>query len=48
MIGFGLGFSSVFAMPVALLFDHGADTDGATRVCLFIGPIFIELSWGAR
>jgi len=48
MIGFSLGFSSVFAMPIAVLYDHGDDIVPGRTICLFIGPVFIELSWGAR
>jgi hypothetical protein len=45
MIGFGLGFSSVFALPLAFGYDH----DGGTAcITLFVGPVYIEFLWGAR
>lgn len=45
MIGFGFGFSSVLAFPLAFGFDSD---DGTNCFSLFIGPFFIEILWDAR
>lgn len=45
MIRIGFGFSSIFALPVAIIFDI---EDGITSIDLCIGPFFFELSWGGQ
>ena len=45
MIRLGFGISSIFALPMAIIFDV---EDGVTSIDVVIGPFFFELAWGGQ
>lgn len=46
MIGFGIGVSSIFALPFAISYDRD-DGWGVTTVAVYLGPFFFSVEWGA-
>lgn len=45
MIRLGFGISSIFALPVAIIFDT---EDGIASIDVVIGPFFLEFAWGGQ